>query len=83
MTRTQRKKLNEDLYYEKDRTSISNFDEAETLTNDTHNKVHKELEKLIDDGVTDYDLMYKLLKDKYPNNIVLWQINKLKEVQEK
>ena len=86
MTREQLKRDEENLYYEKYRESLNSFDEAETLTNDAHDRCHADiisfLEKRKATTINEIDsdeLKQWLLTKGHSDNIVWWQIKNFKK----
>ena len=85
MTRNQRQKFQEDLYYEKYRgPSIDEYDslEAETLTNDAHENCERDIREYLKDhskNINSDELKEYLLKKGHSNNIIWWQLKKLNE----
>jgi len=73
------KKNREDLYYEK--YNSSRKIECDTISQDTNEKIKKEIELIYESGMTNLDLIKKVLYKKYPkqSNIVFFQLKKFKE----
>jgi len=82
------KKMNDSLYYEAFKESVMDKIKynlgakltAETLSNETHEKIKKEIEELLKEGLN-LDAINKHLCAKYPlqSSIVIYQIKKFKE----